>query len=171
MQNTYWNNKGRYQADYDRLVDLMPAMGECDTVAGELIRAASRLGHDFYNNGMGNNTSGAVNFLLAKGAIDAQTHATIYEYTRGQLYDGRYEGDSLQVAIEHMVDLTIEFIRANPELETQQNTEDMFSYEEPFQNFCEECGDEVDGGRLCESLCSYCEDAMWAEEEDEEYEY
>lgn len=135
MENTYWNNQGWYQTEYDRLAKLMPMMGKCDTVAGELIRAASRLGHDFYNNGMGNNTSGAVNFLLHKDAIDDKTHATIYEYTRGVQYDGRYEGDCLQVAIEHMVDLTIEFIRANPELETEKNTDDMFEFEEPFQNF------------------------------------
>ena len=30
---------------------------QCDTVAGEMLRAAGRLRHDFYNNGMGNNTS------------------------------------------------------------------------------------------------------------------
>jgi hypothetical protein len=171
MKNTYWNGNGRYQADYNRLVELMPLMGKCDTVAGELIRAASRLGHDFYNNGMGNNTSGAVNFLLHKGAIDDETHNTIYEYTRGLIYGGHYEGDRFQVAMEHMVDSVIEFIRARPELETAENTEDMFSYEEPFQNFCEECGDETDGRGLYGSLCGYCEDTMLAEEEEEEYEY
>lgn len=164
MQNTYWNRLGKYQADYDRLVKLMPAMGACDTVAGELIRSASRLGHDFYNNGMGNNTSGAVNFLKARGAIDAKTHATIYDYTRGQIYDGCYQGDRLQVAMEHMVDLTIEFILANPELETAVFAGDMFNYQDDLQSFCDDCGDEMEHG--WGYVCSYCEED-YAEEEDE----
>ena len=139
MENTYWNHKGKYQAEYDRMSDeLMPAMGACDTVAGEMVRAVSRLGYDFYNNGMGNNTSGAVNFLREKGAIDPNTYDTIYEYTRGQLYHGDYHGDSLQVAIEGAVDSTVELILANPNLLTEANTEDMFDYEDPEQNFCEE---------------------------------
>ena len=165
MQSTYWNNQGKFQADYNRLVELMPMMGKSDTVAGELIRAVSKLGYDFYNNGMGNNTSGAVNFLEAKGAIDRRTWSSIYDYTRGALYQGRYEGDSLQVAMESMVDQTVEFILANPELETQANTEDMFDYSEEDQNFCDECGDEVDYGYICR----YCEEAYEEEEEDECY--
>jgi len=162
MQNTYWNKQGTYQADYDRLVEAMPLMGNCDTVAGEMIRSVSRLGYDFYNNGMGNNTSGAVNFLLVKGAIDSKTHATIYEYTRGLTYAGCYGGDSLQTAIERAVDMTIKFILDNPQLETTPNTEDMFDYEDPEQNFCEECDDEVDHGYIC---CSHCEEAYEEEEE------
>ena len=164
---TYWSNNGAHQATYDRLVEAMPNMGACDTLAGELIRSASRLGYDFYNNGMGNNTSGAVNFLREKGAIDRDTYDTIYEYTRGRLYNGNYNGDALQVAIEHMVDMTCEFIERNPALETISNTEDMFDYEEEFQYFCEECGDELDS-RSCGSLCSYCEETY---EEEEEYDY
>jgi len=161
MQNTYWNNQGKFQADYDRLVELMPAMGSSDTLAGEMIRAVSRLGYDLYNNGMGNNTSGAVNFLQAKGAIDQDTHATIYEFTRGRPYEGRYEGDELQVAIERAVDMTVEMIMRNPQLLTMANTEDMFDYSEKDQHFCDECGDETDYGYICR----YCEEA-YEEEED-----
>ena len=166
MQSTYWNNQGTHQADYNRLVELMPMMGKSDTVAGELIRAVSKLGYDFYNNGMGNNTSGAVNFLKAKGAIDSRTHSTIYDYTRGMLYDGRYEGDFLQVAMESMVDQTVEFILANPELETQVNTEDMIDYSEEDQHWCDECGDETD---RWSPVCRHCEEAYYEEEEDDCY--
>ena len=168
MKNIYWHNAGKYQADYARLCDeLIPGMGAADTVAGEMLRSATRLAHDLYNNGMGNNTSGAVNFLKAKGAIDSKTHATIYDYTRGQLYDGRYKGDSLQVAVEHAIDSVMELILANPVLTTQPNTEDMFDYEDPEQHFCEECGDEVDNRSIYGSVCSYCE-SQWEDEEDEE---
>jgi hypothetical protein len=167
MEKTYWNNQGTYQKEYDRMVnDLVPSMGKCDTVAGELIRAASRLGYDFYNNGMGNNTSGAVNYLDHMGVFDydnTNCYGTIYEYTRGRVYNGRYEGDALQEAIERMVDYTVQFILENPELETDTNTEDMFDFEDPEQNFCEECGDETDWGYLC----SHCEEMQ----DEEEYDY
>ena len=166
MENTYWNNAGKYQADYDRLLELMPSMGKCDTVAGELIRAASRLGYDFYNNGMGNNTSGACNFLEQSGAIDRNTARVIHEYTRGLTYSGHYDGDALQRSIESMVDQTIEFIFASPELLTKPNLVDMFEFSEDDQNWCDECGDELDGHY--HSVCRHCEDAYYDEAEAED---
>ena len=163
MENTYWNGKGKYQEAYDSLAENMPAMGKCDTLAGELVRAASRLGYDFYNNGMGNNTSGALNFLDHHSVIDSDTYATIYEYTRGRIYNSRYDGDSLQLAIESMVDQTVGMIVHNPQLMTIENEEDMFDYEEEMQNFCDECGDETEHGYLC----YYCEQSMEEDEEEE----
>jgi len=130
MENTYWNHKGQYQAQYDRLVKLMPASGRCDTLAGELIRSVSRLGYDFYNNGMGNNTSGAANFLRDRGAISPEVYDTIYPYTRGRLYRGHYQGDELQLALERAVDQTVEFITRNPQLVMMDNKDDMFNYED-----------------------------------------
>ena len=165
MQNTYWNKAGKYQADYDRLVEAMPDMGNCDTTAGEMIRAASKLGYDFYNNGMGNNTSGAINFLDEQGVFDmdrTNIYGVIYEFTRGRVYDGRYNGDALQVAIERMVDMTIELILANPYLETQKNTLDMFDYSDPDQHFCDDCGEECERGYVCRD----CEESY-----EEEYAY
>ena len=165
MQNTYWNNAGKHQADYARLCDeLIPAVGAADTVAGEILRSVTRLAYDLYNNGMGNNTSGAANFLLHKGVVDHETHSTIYEYTRGMLYDGRYEGDALQVAVERTIDFAVEFILANPALTTAQNTEDMFDYEEEDQHWCDDCGDETD---RWSPVCRYCEEA-YEEEYDED---
>ena len=167
MKNIYWHNAGKHQADYGRLCDeLIPAMGKADTVAGEILRSVTRLAYDLYNNGMGNNTSGAVNFLLAKGVVDHETHATIYEYTRGMLYDGRYEGDALQVAIERTIDFAVEFILANPALTTTANGEDMFDYEEEEQHWCDECGDETDRWT---SVCRHCEEAYYEEDEDDCY--
>jgi hypothetical protein len=141
MELTYWNNKGTYQADYDRLVQLMPMSGKCETVAGELIRAASKLAYDFYNNGMGNNTSGAVNYLDHLCVFDydnTNVFGKIYEYTRGKIYNGNYDGDELQMAIERMIDYTVQFILENPSLETQENTLDMFDFEDPEEHFYDE---------------------------------
>lgn len=130
MENTYWNEQGRYQADYDRLLELMPGMGKADTVAGELIRACSRIGYDFYNNGMGNNTSGGLNFLRQHRVIDRRLHATLHPYTTGKHYRGKYKGDKIQMAIEELVDLTVKFIIDRPELETLPNHIDILDCED-----------------------------------------
>ena len=161
MENTYWSGNGLYQREYEQMMnDLVPASGKCDTVAGEMVRAVSRLGYDFYNNGMGNNTSGAVNYLDSRCVFDedrTNLFGKIYEYTRGKLP----HHDEFEQHINDMIDMTVEYILAHPELETQANTEDMFDYEEPEQNFCEECGDETNYGYMCDS----CEEAYYEEEE------
>lgn len=129
MKDTYWNQRGKYQADYDRLADeLMPAMGAADTVAGEMIRAASRLAYDFYNNGCGNDTSGALQYLRDKGVIDKYTYNTIKPYSRGELYRGDYDGDLIQIAFESIVDKTMEKILNNMDLIMEKNTEDLLDY-------------------------------------------
>ena len=168
MLNTYWGSKGTYQADYDRLVKLMPASGNCNTIAGELIRSATRLTYDFYNNGMGNNTSGAANFLKEKGAIDRRTYETVYDYTRGRTYNGCYGEDTLHVTIVAVMDQTIAYILANPELEFALNTEDMFDYEDEMIDFCEECDVELDGWNTSPGgyICEYCYAHQCEEEED-----
>lgn len=171
MENTYWNNKGKHQETYSLLCEaLIPDSGNCNTVAGEMLRSSTRLAYDFYNNGMGNNTSGAANFLQNNNVINTETYQVIYEYTRGVIYRGSYNGDALQVAIESMIDQTIEYIIANPHLITEPNTTDMFEFEEKFQNFCDDCGDEIFGSH--NSICQDCDESYYyEEEEDEEYEY
>jgi hypothetical protein len=130
MENIYWNDQGRYQADYDRLYELVPAYGSADTVAGELIRACSRIAHDFYNNGMGNNTSGALNYLRHYRAINGHAHRTLHSYTTGRIYQGKYDGDSIQIAVEEIIDSTVKFIIDNPCLENLPNHIDMFDFED-----------------------------------------
>ena len=135
MENTYWNRKGRYQAEFDEIIKLMPMVGNSEVLAGELIRAANRLAYDFYNNGMGNNTSGAINFLAHHGAVDPGVRDVIKPWTTGRIYNGDYEGDSLQLAIEAMIDSTVEMIVRNPQLMTIKNTDDIFNYEDPAEYF------------------------------------
>lgn len=49
---SYWGNNGAYNEEYSRLYDeLVPASGDAKTVHGELIRAISRLGYEYNNNG------------------------------------------------------------------------------------------------------------------------
>lgn len=54
MSNTYWAQDGKYQKIYDRLKELIPDNGKADSMHIELLRCASNLYHDFYNNGAGN---------------------------------------------------------------------------------------------------------------------
>jgi len=167
MQNTYWNNTGTYQEEYTRLNKLVPDMGNADTVAGEMLRAVGKLGYELYNNGMGNNSSGCVNFLEAKGCINHATWETIVAYTTGRLYDGNYMGDKYQVAMESLVDQTIEHIIANPALETQPNTQDMFDLAADDMHFCSECEIEMDTfwSHTCDSCTSDMEEEFYEDEE------
>lgn len=57
----YWDQTGKYQVEYDRLyAKLVPRMGKAPTKRGELLRVASRLYYDIYNNGGGNIHDGAL---------------------------------------------------------------------------------------------------------------
>ena len=160
MKNIYYHRSGKYQADYDRLVDLMPISGQSETVAGELIRAVSKLGHELYSNGMGNNPSGAVNFLLRQNAINQETYDTIYPLTRGRLYNGNYNGDSFQMAVESAIDQTLELVRSNPELETKESSIDMHDLADDEEFYCESCDEPTDWGALC-SDCEYEEERAY----------
>ena len=128
-------------ATFERIFDeLVPKEGKAETLAGEMIRAAARLRYDFYNNGMGNNTSGALNFLRHHSVIDKQLADYVRPYTTGRLYDGVYEGDFFQVAIDTIVEMTTKMVTFNPQLMVMQNNEDMFDYEEEdLDETCPEC--------------------------------
>lgn len=49
---SYWERNGAYQKEYDDLFNrLVPATGNAETIAGEMIRGVSRLYYDYFNNG------------------------------------------------------------------------------------------------------------------------
>ena len=52
---SYWDNEGKYQAQYDRAwKQLIPFEGEADDGLPEALRAISRIGYDYFNNGFCN---------------------------------------------------------------------------------------------------------------------
>ena len=52
---TYWDNEGKYQEQYTRAWEkLIPASGEAEDGLPEALRAISRIGYDYYNNGFCN---------------------------------------------------------------------------------------------------------------------
>jgi len=52
---TYWDNNGKYQEQYSKAWEkLIPASGEAEDGLPEALRAISRIGYDYYNNGFCN---------------------------------------------------------------------------------------------------------------------
>ena len=51
----YWDNNGKYQEQYNKAWEqLIPASGEAEDGLPEALRAISRIGYDYYNNGFCN---------------------------------------------------------------------------------------------------------------------
>ena len=118
--------------DLNNLFDaLVPSSGPAETLAGEVVRACAKLRYDFYNNGMGNNTSGAINFLRDNSVVSSMTYDSIYAYSRGRIYDGNYNlNDNLHKAIEEMSQNVIDMISRNPIMSSIENKDDMFDFED-----------------------------------------
>ena len=60
---TYWERNGKYQAIANWLESQVPDSGHAQLTAVELFRAATRLYHDHFNNGCGNDMSGPLGAL------------------------------------------------------------------------------------------------------------
>ncbi len=122
---SYWNHDGRHQRTYLKLhAKLVPASGRCDTLEGEMLRAASKLYHEAYNNGWGNNLSGPANFLRKHGMVDAE----VSEYLDGNANVGR-GGDLDEALLERMVDAVI--VRARDARRLTPNEVDCLSMADP----------------------------------------
>ena len=106
---------------------LVPSSGKADTVAGEIIRAISRIGYRNYNDGdhigvgYGKETCNpAARYLLSLGDPDIED--AVNEIW-GVYDDKRY--DELLHQLEKTV---LEYIEAHPELEATENDTDMHSF-------------------------------------------
>lgn len=88
---------------YDQLyAELVPSSGPCETLEGELLRAVSRIAHDYTNNGFGNNWSGALNFLDEHLGVSKGIRRLLEIYARGKIrHDATFnENDAVYVAID-----------------------------------------------------------------------
>lgn len=132
----YWNDEGTYQQEHDEFYDkLVPAIGACETLAGELIRSADRIYYDAYNNGFCNNTSGALNFLSKYLLPEHKGNAALYDalsLVATKCNTGGYSDICKQTdaALDTIVDSVVIAIQANPALLTTANPCDMFSLED-----------------------------------------
>lgn len=126
----------------DKLFDeLVPKSGKAESLAGELVRAASRIGYRFFNDGdmvgvgYGKETCNpAARFLLEKGGIRIKGLVQgLWEVTDETAYEAILD------ALIHEVSYSID---QNPELR-EMATEDMVSYrnsdEDVDDSWLEEC--------------------------------
>ena len=135
----YWSGDNtHYQDVWDQLV---PANGPASTLEGELLRAASRLYYDWYNNGFGNNTSGAANFLAqnCKGGLPLLTALrTINPYIRGNNQFADDDSKNIERSLEIIVDTVMaQITRAGGRY--QPNTVgDLFDLQDPDDPWADE---------------------------------
>lgn len=159
---TFWNKQHSLAEKAQTLYDqLVPGQGNCTTLQGEMIRASSKIGYDWYNNGWGcNNWSGAVCFIKEnyhlfpnppeKCFIDQLMKELDYvsEFSHGEPCDMNYGGRNC-LAVTKIHEIIVNTILANPE--PIANTDDMLKYTEAdYQECCDEDEDEEeydeDGG-------------------------
>ena len=118
------NGTGKYQYYFDHLVDEMNMtnfswMNMGTSIADEMVRVCLDLLYDLYNNGLGNNMSSEINFLKVNGVFDGNMHVydKIYPYASCKKQVPRYSGGFLENVseyVEHIVDLTIEYVMDHP---------------------------------------------------------
>lgn len=106
---------------------LVPIEGKADTVAGEIIRAISRIGYRNYNDGdhvgvgYGRETCNpAARYLMSLG--DDEIDKAVCELW-GVVHDEIY--DTRLAVLEMKV---LEYLEAHPELKAKENTVDMWSF-------------------------------------------
>ena len=106
---------------------------------------------DFHNNAFVNNTSGAINYLVKAGVVlstpsspvttqhdcsNSNIFSIVYPYTIGTfIFFGEPE---LRAAIETLLDRTIEFLSAHPELDIASNATDYHSLCDREEKVCME---------------------------------
>lgn len=137
----FWDQTHPLAADSDRLYEkLVPSHGMCNTLQGETIRASSKIGYDWYNNGWGcNNWSGAVVYLMRyamelaqnrtneERAAFIQALSAVRWYSHGESCDiDDDEADKLCTTIQAFV---VQNILDNPQ--PRPNTINMWSLSEP----------------------------------------
>lgn len=124
---------------------LVPDTGKADTVAGEIVRAVSRIGFRWNNDGdrigtgYGRETCNpAARYLIAKA--DDKVIDIIYDMWGANMTDSEYD-DCLQ----ELCAAVLNYLDNSPELEATPNTEDMFDYRDKYEDVDEyDCGDDCE---------------------------
>lgn len=106
---------------------LVPGSGKADTVAGEIVRAVSRIQYRAWNDGdhigvgYGKETCNpAARYLLEIGEKDMR-EAVCKMW--GEFSDDRYDE-----ALNELIDATLYYLEKHPELEQTANSVDMWDY-------------------------------------------
>lgn len=131
--------------------ELVPETGKADSLAGELVRAMSRIAYRFYNDGdmvniaYGKETCNpAARFLIAKG------NAEVSSLTAG-LWE-IFSEDAYEKVMDILCGSVADYVEQNPNLRTQP-TEDMWDFKDEEEDQDDSWDEEEDD---------------WGEEEDYE---
>ena len=112
--------------------DLVPSSGKCDSLAGEMVRAAARIGYRFVNDGdqigigYGKETcNAAARFLIQKAPREiSDLTAALWGMASENNYRAGLDALACKVA---------DYVNAHPELR-EEPTDDMFSYFDKFED-------------------------------------
>lgn len=133
---TYWASNGTYTKEYEALYEQhVPMMGKCETLAGEVLRAVSKIYYDAFNNGFCNNTSGPRNFLAQYMPVTGKMREaldTLEPCVNQSMNDSWMSNPehSVSVALETMVDEGVRFAMSDF-AQNEPNTVDMYDLEDP----------------------------------------
>lgn len=161
---TFWFENHPLSAQRDILFDkLVPAFGSCDTLQGELLLAANKISHDYFNNGWGNNWSGSLMYLkkyfrmlcTSPQPLGAEFNAAlslIEPFACGSMAAYAFVNDEDIVAAITLIEQ--EVVQAILDNQTEiKNPSSIFDLQKPDEETPEEAPEEYE------------------EEDDEDYEY
>lgn len=133
---SFWNRKHPLYESYLKFESLLPVEGHCSTVEGELFRAATRICWDYYNNGFGNNWSGALNFLKDYKMVTEKEFRALGYYSRGRCYGNfEYFGGPMEIMVNEVLARVVQMI-VDRDGKYSENTFnlDMFDRQEPDEH-------------------------------------
>ena len=119
---------------------LVPVSGSCETVAGEIVRALTKIVYRFYNDGdcigvdYGNETCNAAARYLMKN-----TNFDVYRVIK-EMWSNNYSDEE----INELENSVYEFLINHKELETTPNNEDYFDYENENDKWNEDEDDDYE---------------------------
>lgn len=132
------------QAINDRLSkqfeELVPLEGKAESLAGEIVRAVSRIGYRFYNDGdqlgigYGKETCNPAGRFLA-----AQTDEAIASMVWALW--GVYRSDSYETLLDKLMEMVADFVESHPELR-EQPTQDMWDYVNQYEDRDDSCDED-----------------------------
>jgi len=127
----YWSNNGTHEAEAAALQELVPGYGNCATHKGEVWRAATKIYHDYFNNGFGNEWQSAAEFLMDNISLPKAVEAVLLEHAAGNIAEDEYAAE-----MDLMIDTVILQLR---DAEDRPNTVDMWDYSSAqYRRFAEE---------------------------------
>jgi len=137
-EHKYWGSTPESKEQRELFSKLVKSSGKSDTVEGELLRAANKIYYDYFNNGFGNNWSGAFNFLKKYSNAPISHELDILEeYATGKM-PFRSDNPEIEHALDSLMDKIVKEVKHSGE-DLTPNSIDMNSllddkYYDPEEN-------------------------------------